>query len=615
MGQKMAKLKVSLLQRPFVLRTTLASAIVIFSNEAFAKSDGCTEWVVNGTTSGVSGSNKAFDVNETPKVRMTNNNGSGLPYVFTYTDIANGNQVITRSGTVNASDTVTETITIPRNTTSGQLSVVINNGNPPQILLDVSCDAAPETTPETSGKGQSTTSSTVVSSVARSQTTVISQNIGARLSAVGAPAGTATGGSTSGGGIGTSSGSVGNSDDNDTNANLVYDPAYHSSTTNLNEDDRGLRRIAMIGNFDSSTGEGMHLLGLGPTDQGNVGGASGVDGRAVFATASPFTIWGHGSYTSVDNDYVSGTNDNRYDGDVWGYNVGLDYRFAESLTAGLSLGYNDTDLTTSFNNGSYQEKGWVVSPYAIYSPASGLTISGQAGFGMGDIDVTRDNNASSGNTESDIWFAQINTSYMIRPAETLPLSLTPSVAFIAARKTVDGYTESDNTVIAGTTSNTRQIKPAIEAAYDFAPTRTLIVTPFVETGLTYDFTDEINNDKTAFNLGGGVRLSDAMTGLNAALEGNYLAGRADYTEYTIGGTVTYGFALTDPDGQQMGIVTPFFASNLNEYGNQLLRTGFGFATGRLSSELALSHRMTLANNDDEDNRDASAVEITMSLPF
>jgi len=110
-------------------------------------------------------------------------------------------------------------------------------------------------------------------------------------------------------------------------------------------------------------------------------------------------------------------------------------------------------------------------------------------------------------------------------------------------------------------------------------------------------------------------LSDAMTGLNAALEGNYLAGRADYTEYTIGGIVTYGFALTDPDGKQMGIITPFFTSNLNEYGNQRIRTGFGFAVGRLSSELALSHMMTLANNEDEDNRDASAIEITMSFPF
>ncbi|WP_278389248.1 autotransporter domain-containing protein, partial [Thalassospira xiamenensis] len=196
---------------------------------------------------------------------------------------------------------------------------------------------------------------------------------------------------------------------------------------------------------------------------------------------------------------------------------------------------------------------------------------------------------------------------------TLPVSLTPSLAFIAARKTVDAYRESDGTNNDTSRSNTRQIRPAIEAAYDFTPTQSLTISPFLETGLIHDFTDEINNDKTAFNIGGGVRLSDRLTGLDAALEGNYLAGRADYTEYTIGGTVTYGFTLTGDDGRSLGIVTPFFASNLNEYGNQRIRTGLGFDTGPLTSELALSHMMSVANDDDD--TDTSRLEIQISMPF
>ncbi|MDP2697043.1 autotransporter outer membrane beta-barrel domain-containing protein [Thalassospira sp.] len=599
----------SLFRRPVVLGMALAGTVSTFSAEAFAKSAGCTQWTFNGNSNGVSGSNLAFEVNETASISLTENNGTADTYTFTYTDIANGNQTITRNGTINIGGMVNETITIPRNTTSGRLNLVINTGG--QTAVTLSCNEAVEPSPETETpeSSESTTSSTVISSVSRSQTTVIAQNIGARISAVSTPAGTATGGST---GIG--SGSTGTSDNDDANANLVDDPAYHRHTTSLTKDDNGLRRIAMMGSFDSSTGEGMHMLGLGPTDQGNTGGASGVDGRSAFATASPFTVWGHGSYTSVDNDYVRGANDNRYDGDVWGYNVGLDYRFAESLTAGLSLGYNDTDLTTSFNDGSYQEKGWVVSPYAIYAPIRGLIISGQAGFGMGDIDVTRDNNAVSGKTDSDMWYAAVNTSYRVSPIETLSaVSFTPSLAFIAARKTVDGYTESDNTVVAETTSNTRQIKPAIEAAYDFAPTQNLTISPFLEAGLIYDFTDEINNDKTAFNIGGGVRLSDSLTGLNAALEGNYLASRSDYSEYTIGSTIIYGFELAGDDGRSIGIVTPFFASNLNEYGNQRIRAGLGFDTGPLKSTLALNHMMSVANDDDD--TDTSTIEIRVSMPF
>ncbi|MFH1804475.1 MAG: autotransporter outer membrane beta-barrel domain-containing protein [Pseudomonadota bacterium] len=395
-------------------------------------------------------------------------------------------------------------------------------------------------------------------------------------------------------------------------ASFINNTRYDDENSLTDRDD-ALRRMAMMGSFDSSTGQGMPILGLGPANMGDVGGANGIDGRSTFATKTPFTVWGHGSFTSVDSDYVNGNTDNRYDGDVWGYNVGLDYRFADALIAGLSLGYNDTDLTTSFNNGSYQETGWTASPYIIYRPIKNLTIVGDAGYGMGDIDVTRNNNAVSGATETDMWYAAVTSSYLVRPVKTLPVSLTPSLAFLAGRKTVDAYRESEGTNVATTRSNTRQIKPAIEATYDFTPTQSLTISPFIETGLTYDFTDEINNDKTAFNMGGGVRLSDSITGLNAALEGTYLAGRADYTEYTIGGTVTYGFTLMGDDGHSIGIVTPFFASNLNEYGNQRLRTGFGFNTGPLKSMLTLSHMMSVAN--DNDVTDTSTIEISMSLPF
>ncbi|AXO14606.1 autotransporter outer membrane beta-barrel domain-containing protein [Thalassospira indica] len=570
-----------------------------FADGAFALSAGCSQLnSFTGTSDGVQVSS-TFSANEVAKVTFTHAApASTINYTFTYTDNNNAanSQTITTGSSENG-DTITLSFEIPADTTSG---VIFFQGVGASYNMTGACALKAEPAASSSAS----TTSAVINAVSRSQTTVIQQNIRSRIASTIRNTGTGIGNIATGG-----------LDTPETeNANLVA-PRADATSNSITDGKNVLRRVAMIGSFDSSTGQGMQMLSLDPTDQGDVGGAAGVDGRSAFATTTPFTVWGHGSFTSVDNDYVSGANDSRYDGDVWGYNLGLDYRFDDALIAGLSLGYNDTDLTTSFNNGSYRETGWTASPYVIYRPIQNLTISGEAGYGMGDIDVMRDNGTVSGNTDSDMWYAALTTSYRVRPVDTIPLSLTPSIAVLVASKTVDAYSESDGTANATSRSNTRQIKPAIEATYDFAPTRSLTVTPFVATGLTYDFTDEINNDKTAFNLGGGVRLSDAMTGLNAALEGNYLAGRADYTEYTIGGLVTYGFSLTDPDGKQMGIITPFFTSNLNEYGNQRIRTGFGFAVGRLSSELALSHMMTLANNEDEYNRDASAVEISMSLPF
>jgi len=576
-----------------------------FANSAFALSVGCSQLnIASGTSDGLQISN-VFNAYEIAKITFTHvAPASTVNYTFTYADNNNAaNSQTIKAGSSDNGDTITLSFEIPADTTNGVLRF---EGVGATYNMTGACALKAEPAASSSAS----TSSAVINAVSRSQTTVIQQNIGSRISSVTGGAGA---GSTGNAATGNSDAGAADTDEAE-NASLI-DHRADATRNSITDGKNALRRMAMMGSFDSSTGQGMHMLGLGPTDQGDVGGAVGVDGRSAFATTTPFTVWGHGSFTSVDNDYVSGANDSRYDGDVWGYNLGLDYRFDDALIAGLSLGYNDTDLTTSFNNGSYRETGWTASPYVIYRPVQNLTISGEAGYGMSDIDVMRDNGTISGSTDSDIWYAALTTSYRVRPVDTIPLSLTPSVAVLIASKTVDAYSESDGKANPTGRSNTRQIKPAIEAAYDFTPTQSLTVTPFVETGLTYDFTDEINNDKTAFNLGGGVRLSDAMTGLNAALEGNYLAGRADYAEYTIGGTVTYGFALKDPDGKQMGIITPFFTSNLNEYGNQRIRTGFGFDAGRMSSELALSHMMSVANDDYSDNSDASAVEITMSLPF
>ncbi|WP_114095863.1 autotransporter outer membrane beta-barrel domain-containing protein, partial [Thalassospira xiamenensis] len=338
-----------------------------FANSAFALSAGCSQLnIFSGTSNGLQISS-VFNANEVAKVTFTHDNPAAtINYTFTYKDNINtgNNQTIT-NGSSEKGDTITLSFEIPEDTTDGVLRF---EGVGATYIMTGACTlkATPSSTSSTS------TSSAVVNAVSRAQTTVIQQNIGSRIASTIGNTGTGIGNITTGG-----------LDTPETeNANLVDMPPKNRKNSITDRDD-ALRRMAMMGSFDSSTGLGMNMLGLGPTDQGDVGGAGGIDGRAAFDTTSPFTVWGHGSFTSVDNDHVSGTTDSRYDGDVWGYNVGLDYRFADALIAGLSLGYNDTDLTTSFNNGSYQETGWVASPYVIYRPIENLTIAGEAGYGMG----------------------------------------------------------------------------------------------------------------------------------------------------------------------------------------------------------------------------------------
>ncbi len=491
-----------------------------------------------------------------------------------------------------------------------------NGASAADFRVTVSC-GQPATSSETSSS--ETTSKAVTSAVSRSQTSVIQQNIGARVATVvgTAGAGAGAGGTGTGGSTGGASGGAqgGGNDETASFADNRYWAAsrgvfaYRDSTDDMRA---VMRKLAMNAAFDSSVIAADlardHSLALGPTDKGSVGGTAGVDGRAALRSYSPITVWGHGSYTSVDNDFNSDGQDNRYDGDVWGYNLGADYRFENGLIAGASVGYNDTNLTTSFNNGSYEESAWVISPYAIFQPIDNLTVVTEAGYSQGDIDVTRSNGSVNASTNSAMWYASIKTSYFYQPLADYPVSISPSVSLLASQKRIDSYVESDNTFVESSRSNTRQIKPSVEAAYGFA-LHSLTLTPFIETGLIYDFTDELNNDKSAFNVGGGLRLSDAATGLNAALEASYLAGRTDYNEYTFAGTLSYGFELRDLTGAPIGIMSPFFGSDVDEYGNQSMSTGFGFDNGPMSSRLSLAHGISQTGGAN------SVGQVNMTLAF
>ena len=600
--------------------------VIPFSTSQAAASAGCNDInsqspvvqsaipeIVGATISGIS-----LEAGEKLFAKLVNSTGQQLSWTLKLKKSL-GPTYATETASLADGETKTLNITVANNETQtfeNQISannpININN-----LTLTWGCTAVANNQSEEAA--EETTSKAVTSAVARSQTTVIQQNIGARVATVVGSAGAGsvdTGGGAGGvGGTGHSSAPTGNDDGSSfTQVSLSDQLRAHS---NSEDDTRDvMRRLAMTSSFDSSVlaadmareGALERTLALGPTDQAAVGGASGVDGRAALANTSPITVWGHGSYTSVDNDFNHGTTDSRYDGDVWGYNLGADYRFDNNVIAGLSLGYNDTNLTTTFNDGTYKETAWVASPYVIFSPLENLNIVTEAGYSQGDVDVTRNNYAVTGNTDSAMWYTSVKAIYAYRPMADTPLTLSPSVSLLAARKTIDSYTESDGTFVDSSRSNTRQFKPAIEAAYDFG-VNSLIVTPFVEAGMVHDFTDELNNDKTAFNLGGGVRLSDSLTGFNATLEGSYLAGRSDYTEYTIAGTVSYGFELRNLAGQPVGFVTPFFGSDVDEYGNQAMTGGLGFDAGPMISRLSLAHAIS-KNNDTE-----SKAQISMTLDF
>ena len=348
----------------------------------------------------------------------------------------------------------------------------------------------------------------------------------------------------------------------------------------------GMRELAMIMSFDTSDIV-LGAAGVGDDSAPNLP----QQDRADVLARRPFTFWGHGSFTKVDNSRNQTGDDARYNGDVWGYNVGGDYQFNPQFYAGASLGYSKTNLTTTFNTGTYDEGSWSVTPYAVYNVTDQIKVSALAGYAISNVDQTRTSSSVRSSTDSKMAYAALNGSYKVQPNPDLPLDVTAQVNLLAANKKVDAYSESDGTAVAAATSNTRQVKPGVEAAYSFEQDGT-VIQPFVKGAMVYDFKDPTNNDAGAYDVGGGVRLGNGGTGLSGLIEGQTQLGRDDYSEYTFSAMVAYSFGLDDNGGTSLGLITPYVKSDFTE-GAQVYATGVGYndASGWMSLNLDVTQTL------------------------
>lgn len=433
---------------------------------------------------------------------------------------------------------------------------------------------------EDTGAGDGSQKPDIQGAVSKSQTKVIATNVGARFDAIGGDVGAVGRNTPTGGDV-----------LDQAKQNFALNSPAESWNTSVRHS-RGVasedaaREMAMMASFDSSS------LMLGAAQKGKPDGVLAPQEREALLAERPLTVWGHGAYTNLDNDHLSGDEDNRYDGDVWGYNIGVDYRFSEKFYAGVSLGYSETDLTTTYNNGEYDETSWSLSPYAVYKPIEPLKLSFLGGYSMGDLDLSRNNGAVTGDTDSDMWFMGLNADYTIQPSKSIPLDVIGSVGFLAAHKTVDAYQESDGTNVAKEISNTRQVKSGVEVAYTFDAKGTSIQ-PFTKVDFLYDFKDATNDDAFAFDIGGGLRLGNAQTGLSGSIEGETQLGRDDYKQYSISGMVAYGFSLGANGDTDASQIKPFvktgYTDDTQQYG-----TGVSFVhgSGLFEADVDLSHGLS-----------------------
>jgi hypothetical protein len=283
------------------------------------------------------------------------------------------------------------------------------------------------------------------------------------------------------------------------------------------------------------------------------GAGTGLSGAA---TLEGIGVWAAISYTSFEDDLVTTAMDGHT---VSGF-VGIDKQFTDKLVIGLSVGRDDTSVTTLFNSGNMDSEGITVAPYVAYElsshfpslPFDSLTADASVGFSkidldterqlvgggvvLGDTDVTR--KFATATLTASKWFDMIN--------------LSGNVSYLRSHDSTDSYRESfsvnaanatvGGAVVPSTESDLGQWNVGLRASY-----WTQWAQPYIKA--TYEFDQNHpnvrspnpnlpnpENDDDGFVVGGGVTVS-ILDWLSGSVDATTVQGREDFDSWTASGNL------------------------------------------------------------------------------
>ena len=162
-----------------------------------------------------------------------------------------------------------------------------------------------------------------------------------------------------------------------------------------------------------------------------------MTGLSAGGEASKFGVWFNPSYSWLDSDR-SGS---EYDGDAFLAMGGIDYEATPKVLIGLALGYEDSDLDTDYNGGTFESNGFTLAPYLAINLMDNLSFDAVAAFSWLDNDVTRTTNRGdlSGSYDSDRYMVSVNINYY-RLVNNWNLSAT--AGYLYTNEDQDSYEES-----------------------------------------------------------------------------------------------------------------------------------------------------------------------------
>lgn len=163
-----------------------------------------------------------------------------------------------------------------------------------------------------------------------------------------------------------------------------------------------IQQLLVISNVLGSVGN--RGAGLGPRVS--------LDGQTGLAAAGPGSRW-NGWVSGAHNRIAYNWEPLRSAGKVENLIGGIDYRWDDKLTVGISAGLDRTRVSTGYNGGSLTGDGYSLVPYASYQFNQTWSLDAALGFGRNELrSVDRTAGAAiTGDSRSERTFGAMNLSW------------------------------------------------------------------------------------------------------------------------------------------------------------------------------------------------------------
>ena len=281
--------------------------------------------------------------------------------------------------------------------------------------------------------------------------------------------------------------------------------------------------------------------GLGSPQTAIIGG----DGKAAGDSAKDTAMWLNIGNSWIENDQ-SGVD---YSGQILTGLIGVDHQFNDQFLAGVAFGYENPDIDTKFNNGTFEGNNFTVSPYASYIFNKNFYVNGNVGYAVVDYDTSRNDGAITGDISGDRFFGDLSANSRF---ELGGWDLRSTFGYMYLVETQDAYTESGagGNRIEEEKIHFGQWRLSGQAGYEFE-TQWGSIMPFGSVQLEYDsikpdagvadqFGTPVANDKfgATFGLGAQANIGDD---LSLTVEGTTAQFREHLDVYSLTGTLRFKF--------------------------------------------------------------------------